>query len=127
MREFLAMLDFWDYVTFASLAIVGAGFMALIVVILGLPGRIALARRHPDAEAVNLLGWLGFAAVLPWVQALIWSLKPTDVVDIRRLPREEQKAIDEDLSRLSGAAAKKREKPEDPQPLPPPASERGAG
>lgn len=115
MRAFLATLGFWDWMTFASLAIVGAGFLALIVIVLGLPGRIALARKHPDAEAVNLLGWLGFAAILPWAQALIWSLKPTDVVDIRRLPREEQKAIEEEVAQLKGTPAKKQE-PETPRP-----------
>jgi hypothetical protein len=126
MGAFLAMLDFWDYVTFASLAIVVAGFMALIVIVLGLPGRLAIARQHPDAEAVNLLGWLGFAAVLPWAQALIWSLKPADVVDIRRLPREEQKAIAEEIARLSGTPAKKPE-PDYPQPPPPAAGKDHTG
>jgi len=32
-------------------------------VFLGLPGRIAIARRHPEAEAVNLMGAVGFMAV----------------------------------------------------------------
>ena len=36
---------------------------------LGLPGRIAIARNHPEAEAVYLMGWVGFMAVVPWVQA----------------------------------------------------------
>ena len=70
----------------------------------GLPGRIALARKHPEAEAVKLLGWAGLhdpvgpgiQTIYPWVQAFIWAFKPTDVVDIRRFPREEAKAIDEE-------------------------------
>jgi hypothetical protein len=127
MSAFFAMLDFWDYVTFGCLAIVVAGFMALIVIVLGLPGRVAVARRHPDAEAVNLLGWLGFAAVLPWAQALIWSLKPADVVDVRRLPREEQKAIDEDMARLAGTPTKKQQEPDDLRPPPRAASEDHTG
>ena len=35
--------------------------------------------------------------VLPWIQAFIWAFKPTDIVDIRRFPQEEAKAIDEEI------------------------------
>ena len=67
----------------------------------GLPGRIAIARKHPEAEAVKLLGWAGLLpTVYPWVQAFIWAFKPTEIIDIRRFPREEAKAIDEDIARL---------------------------
>jgi len=69
-------LDFWDFATFAAFALVGGGFLGLIVFVLGLPGRIAVAWQHP--EAVNLLGWVGGFTVLPWAQALVWSFKPSD-------------------------------------------------
>jgi hypothetical protein len=98
-------LDHWDYLTFAALCIVGVacGWAALLV--LGLPGKIAIARKHPEAEAVNLMGWVGFLAIVPWIQALIWAFKPTDVIDIRRFPRQEQAAINEDIMRLTGKPA----------------------
>ena len=41
-----------------------SSFVAIIF-LLGLPGRIAVARNHFEAEAVNLMGYLGFAAVVP--------------------------------------------------------------
>jgi len=114
-------LDFWDYATFATLIIIGAAIGGCVLLILGLPGKLAIARKHPEAEAVNLMAWAGFMAVVPWIQALIWALKPTDVIDIRRFPREEQAAIDEDIQRLSGkpaSAASQQpaavKKPEDP-------------
>jgi hypothetical protein len=47
------------------------------------------------------MGWVGFLAVVPWIQALIWAFKPTDKVDIRRFPLEERLAEEEDLERLS--------------------------
>jgi hypothetical protein len=113
-------LDGWDYATFAAMAIIGAGFLGLLALILGLPGRIAIARRHPEAEAVNIMGWLGFLGVVPWVQAFIWSLKPTNVVDIRNLPRDTRRATDEEIARLTG-------KPEPgPSPAAPPAQPHGA-
>ena len=100
-------LDIWDYLTFLSFFVLGVGFVVALVVILGLPGKIAYARKHPEAEAVNLMGWLGFLAVVPWVQAFIRAFKPTDVVDIRRTPTGEQKAIEEEMARHAGKAARK--------------------
>jgi len=97
-------LDFWDYVTFAAVALAGVSFVVLLVFVMGLPGRIAIARKHPEAEAVNIMGWAGFLAVVPWIQAFIWAFKPTDVIDIRRFPREERLAIEEENARLKGMA-----------------------
>jgi hypothetical protein len=95
-------LDFWDYVTFVSLGLAGVAFALIIIFIGGLPGRIAVSRKHPDAQAVTVMGWAGLLAVVPWMQAFIWAFKPTDIVDIRRFPREEAEAIDEEIARLSG-------------------------
>jgi len=60
-------LDVWDYLT----------FLAFIVCI------FAYARKHSQAEAVNVMGWLGFLAVVPWMQAFLWAFKPTDVILLR--------------------------------------------
>src|SRR5229473_6772584 len=95
-------LDIWDYLTFlVILALVGA-FLTLAVLVLGLPGRIAIARKHPDADAINIMGWVGFLAVVPWMQAFLWAFKPTDVVDIRRFPKEEHQAIEEEMRKHGG-------------------------
>jgi Protein of unknown function (DUF3302) len=95
-------LDLWDYLTFLVMfALIGA-FLTLAVLVLGLPGRIAISRKHPDAEAISTMGWLGFLAVVPWMQAFMWAFKPTDVVDIRYFPRQEQQNIGEEIARLTG-------------------------
>jgi len=106
-------LDFWDYVTFAVLIVAGIGSVTVLVLMAGLPGRIAIARKHPEAEAVQLMGFLGFLPVLPWIQAFIWAFKPTDVVDIRRFPGEERRATEAEIARLKG----------EPAPAPPAAKE----
>jgi hypothetical protein len=49
-------LDFWDYATFLSLFVLVAAGLGVAVFVLGLPGRIAIARNHPEAEAVYLMG-----------------------------------------------------------------------
>ena len=53
-------LGFWDYVTFASLLILGAALVVILVLIGGLPGRIGIGRNHPDAEAVKIMGWASY-------------------------------------------------------------------
>jgi len=45
-------VGFWDYATFLVLAILVAAGLVVIVFLLGLPGRIAIARKHPEADAV---------------------------------------------------------------------------
>jgi len=95
-------LDFWDYVTFAVLFFCGVVFLGVLIFLLGLPGRIAIARRHPEADAVYAMGWLGFLSVVPWIQALIWAFKPTDVVDIRYLPSDVKRETEAMVARLRG-------------------------
>jgi hypothetical protein len=95
-------LDFWDYATFLVLLVCVMTGLFFLVWLAGLPGRIAIARKHPDAEAVMIMGYAGFLVAVPWIQAFIWAFKPTDIVDIRRFPAQEAKAVDEDIARLSG-------------------------
>ena len=94
----------WDYLTFLVMFIIGAAFLAIAIFILGLPGRIAIARNHPEADAVNAMGWVGFLAVVPWIQAFIWAFKPTTVIDIRNLPEEERRQTAAMIARLKGDA-----------------------
>lgn len=95
-------LDFWDYATFLVLALCVAIMLGFLVWLAGLPGRIAISRKHPDAEAVKIMGYMGFLPLVPWIQAFVWAFKPTEIVDIRRFPGEEARSIDEDIARLSG-------------------------
>jgi len=97
-------LGFWDYIAFLVFFIAGIGVLVVIVQMAALPGRIAIARNHPEAEAVKLMGYLGFLPVLPWIQAFIWAFKPTEIVDIRRTPEEVRRATAEDIARLKGEA-----------------------
>ena len=95
-------VGFWDYMTFLFMAAVAVAFIVVFVVILELPGRIAVARRHPEADAVKLMGLVGFMAIVPWIQALIWAFKPTDVVDIRYFPSQEAAEINRMMAKMAG-------------------------
>ncbi len=62
------------------IVLVGLGLIGLwLFAELGsLPGKKAAERKHPQAEAINVLGWLGliFGGV-GWIVALVWAhMKP---------------------------------------------------
>jgi hypothetical protein len=69
MRVMEALLgfhvDIWDYATFAAIFVIVAAGLVVAVFILGLSGRIAIARKHPEADAVNLMGWLAASPSSP--------------------------------------------------------------
>lgn len=105
-------LDGWDFLTFAVIFLGAMAFLAVLAFVLGLPGRIAIARRHPDADAVNLMGLIGFIAVVPWVQALIWAFKPTNVIDIRYFPEQEQQNVDRMIAKFKGESDSEKKSPQ---------------
>ena len=48
--------------------------IALVVVLGNLPGRMARAAKHPQAEAITLLAWIGLlTGGLGWLVALVWA------------------------------------------------------
>jgi hypothetical protein len=99
--------DGWDYTAIACIFLLVIAGLAVAVFVLGLPGRIAIARKHPEAEAVNLMGWAGCLAVVPWIKAFGWAFKPTEVIDVRYFPGQEQKNIDEEIAKLRGKSLPK--------------------
>ena len=72
-----------------------AGFFILLLLFIlvawlfvelgGLPGKKALEREHPQAEAINVLGWLGLLlGGVGWVFALVWAYtKPPQVIVVQ--------------------------------------------
>ncbi|WP_370978573.1 DUF3302 domain-containing protein [Agaribacterium sp. ZY112] len=55
------------------LVIVAAG-VAMVVVIGSYPGKVALAKGHPQVNAITYMAWLGLLSFgLLWVAALIWA------------------------------------------------------
>ena len=75
-------LDIYDYLMFLFVVVAIIAFFSLVLFVLGLPGHVALQRRHPHAETVKWMGWAGFLAVIPWVHALIWAFHDSLTIDI---------------------------------------------
>jgi hypothetical protein len=113
-------VGFWDYVTFLAIFVIVVAGLCAAIFILGLPGRIAIARKHPEADAVYLMGWIGFLAVVPWIQAMIWAFKPTTVIDVRYLPKERQRETDAMVAQLAGKAPSSPAPPGEPPGRSPP-------
>lgn len=51
-----------------------AAVIAAVVKLGPLPGNIAKERGHPQAEAINVLGWIGLITLgVAWLIALVWA------------------------------------------------------
>jgi len=85
-----------DYFTFVVLAVlIGAGIW-IVILLGGLPGKLAAKRGHPQADAIRVAGWLGLLTLgVLWPFALIWAFtKPFVAVDAP--------ALQESIDRLGG-------------------------
>ena len=63
-----------DVFTFVVMFVLLTAVAILIKVLGALPGNIARSRSHPQADAINVCGWLGIVTLgLLWPVALIWA------------------------------------------------------
>ena len=69
------MLDIFALVV---VLVVAAVAIWLFVIIGNIPGNIARAENHPQAEAISYLAWIGLLTMgIGWFVALVWAkLKP---------------------------------------------------
>ena len=59
---------------FVILVVVAVIAVAIFLELAQLPGKKARERGHPQADAINILGWLGLLmGGVPWVVALVWA------------------------------------------------------
>lgn len=59
---------------FVILLLLGLLGLWLYVELGSYPGKVARRRGHPQADAINVLGWLGpLAAGVGWLVALVWA------------------------------------------------------
>ena len=67
-------LDFYDYMAFVVFGIITTLFVSLVVVIGSLPGKIAIARKHPQANAINVASWVSLLTLgALWPIAFVWA------------------------------------------------------
>ena len=64
---------FLHWLTLAILAIAPVLIAYVIYTLGNLPGSIARSRGHPQAEAINICGWMGIITLVLWPIALVWA------------------------------------------------------
>ena len=63
-----------DIFTFIVMFVLLVAVGILIKILGALPGKIARSRTHPQADAINVCGWLGILTLgVIWPVALIWA------------------------------------------------------
>ena len=64
-------LDIFALLVLCVLVLTGLGALVLLA---RWPGKIARSRSHPQADAINVAGWLGIISVgIIWPFAFIWA------------------------------------------------------
>jgi hypothetical protein len=70
----MSELDVFDYFAFVVMGVLFATVVIIIVVIGGLPGRIATLRKHPQATAITAAGWISLITLgALWPIAFVWA------------------------------------------------------
>ncbi|QEG33501.1 DUF3302 domain-containing protein [Bythopirellula goksoeyrii] len=67
-------MDGFDYFAFFVIAVLVAAVVVIVVELGSLPGKIARARNHPHADAVNAASWISLVTLgLLWPLAFVWA------------------------------------------------------
>jgi hypothetical protein len=67
-------MEFIDIMTLVIIFIVVASTVAFVLWLASLPGKIARARGHAQADAVNVAGWLSLlTAFTTWPFVMVWA------------------------------------------------------
>lgn len=71
-----------DIFALIVILVVVAAVIWIVVTLGSLPGKIAQEKQHPQAEAINILGWIGILTLgIGWFVAIVWAYaKPPGAV-----------------------------------------------
>lgn len=64
---------FLEWLTLVILATTPVFAAVLVYKLASLPGVIARSRRHPQAAAINICGWMGVVTGFLWPVAMVWA------------------------------------------------------
>ena len=64
-----------DYFAWFVFIVILLSVVVIFVVLAQLPGKTAMERGHPQADAINVASWLGllFTGGIVWILAMVWS------------------------------------------------------
>ena len=91
-----------DIFTFVVMLVLLAAAGVLIKILGALPGKIARSRSHPQAEAINVCGWLGILTLgLAWPVALIWAYTRSPSAPQESKNTQSVEALEQTIAALS--------------------------
>jgi hypothetical protein len=64
---------FLHWLTLGVLAVAPILIAYVIYKLGSLPGSIARLRKHPQADAINICGWMGIITIVLWPIAMVWA------------------------------------------------------
>jgi cytochrome b561 len=71
--KFQAFGPFLHWLTLVALCVMPVVAAYVIYRLGSLPGEVARARNHPQADAINICGWMGIITLVLWPLALVWA------------------------------------------------------
>ena len=89
---------FLDIFALIVMGVLLAVVIWLVVLLGSMPGKIAKDRGHPQADAINVLGWIGVITLgLAWPFALVWAYTRSAEASTEAL-REQVAALKSELA-----------------------------
>ena len=92
-----------EIIALVVLAVLVAVAIWLVVLIGNIPGNMARAANHPQADAISLLAWIGLLTLgLGWFVALVWA-KTKPIVPTAQLEQRVTE-LEAKLAQMEGQA-----------------------
>ena len=94
-----------DYFAWFVLIVIVVSIVFIFIALARLPGQMAVKRGHPQAEAINVAGWLGLLLTLGvvWALAMIWAFtKPAASSDLSTRAADEIEQLKTRVIELEG-------------------------
>ncbi len=82
-----------DYFAWFVLIVLVCSLVAAVIVLGGLPGKIAHQRGHPQKDAIKVAGWVGIIiGGVFWPLALIWAFTKSALLPMEPPKNENEEA-----------------------------------
>lgn len=63
-----------DIFALIVIVVIIAAIIWIVITLGSLPGKIAIERNHYQADAINILGWIGILTLgISWFIAIVWA------------------------------------------------------
>ncbi len=104
MADWRNLMTILDVFSLLVLTVIVLTVLAVIVFLAILPGKVAVTRNHPQADAVRVAGWVGIlAGGILWPFAIVWAYYQT--ADSADKLRARVRELEAELAKTKGGPA----------------------